>query len=145
MQHRWQGDRQGLEHRAEPGSKGGSYGSAARGTSCLAVSADAHGAVYEARLTLEDIEADAAQAVDVWVVDLGEEADLGGSHRVVVWQEKLKLEYAAWILSVRCTDPPHAPKIYPRRATGRGHRWSRRSIAGYHRGVSQRCLVLWWL
>ena len=40
-----------------------------------------------APLTLQDIEADAAQLVDVGVVDLGQEADLRGHHRVVVCQE----------------------------------------------------------
>lgn len=43
----------------------------------------------KATLTLEDIEANAAQPVDIGVVDLGKEADLGGSHGVVVWQKEL--------------------------------------------------------
>ena len=49
------------------------------------------------KLTLKDIEANAAQPVDVGVVDLSEEADLGRSHGVVVGQEEFKLEYAACI------------------------------------------------
>jgi hypothetical protein len=51
-------------------------------------------------LTLQNIEANAAQPVDVGVIDLGQEADLGGCHRVVVWQEKLEFENAAYVLSV---------------------------------------------
>jgi hypothetical protein len=47
--------------------------------------------------TLQDIKADAAQPVDVWVVDFGEEADLGRSHGVVVGEEQLQLEDAACI------------------------------------------------
>lgn len=46
--------------------------------------------------TLEDIETDATQLVDVWVVDLGEEADLGRDHGVVIRQEQLKLELSAY-------------------------------------------------
>lgn len=34
-------------------------------------------------LVLEDVEADAAELVDVRMIHLGQEADLGGSHRVV--------------------------------------------------------------
>lgn len=51
-------------------------------------------------LTLEDVEANAAQPVDVGMVDLGEEADLGRSHGVVVWQEELELEDTACMLLV---------------------------------------------
>jgi hypothetical protein len=46
-------------------------------------------------LTLEDIEANAAQPIDVWVVDFGEESDLGRGHGVVIRQEQLELEDAA--------------------------------------------------
>lgn len=42
--------------------------------------------------TLQYIQADSAEAVDVGVVDLGEEADLGGSHGVIVGQEQFELE-----------------------------------------------------
>jgi len=35
------------------------------------------------------------------VVDLGEEADLGRSHGVVVWQEQLELEDAALVRRLR--------------------------------------------
>ena len=37
-----------------------------------------------ALLTLQDVEADAAELVDIGVVDLGEEANLWGDHRIVV-------------------------------------------------------------
>lgn len=46
--------------------------------------------------TLQDVQADAPQTVDVWVVDLGEKADLGWGHGVVVWEEEFKLENAAY-------------------------------------------------
>jgi hypothetical protein len=44
------------------------------------------------RLTLEDVETNAAQSVNVGVVDLGKEADLGWGHGVVIWEEELELE-----------------------------------------------------
>lgn len=44
---------------------------------------------------LEDVEADAAELVDVGVVDLGQEADLGRRHRVLFREEELELELAA--------------------------------------------------
>lgn len=55
------------------------------------------GADLEGRgpLVLEDVEADAAQLVDVGVVDLGQEAHFRGRHWVVVWEEELELELAA--------------------------------------------------
>jgi hypothetical protein len=43
-------------------------------------------------LTLQDIEADAAETIDVGVVDLGKEADLGRGHGVVIGKEELKTE-----------------------------------------------------
>jgi hypothetical protein len=43
-------------------------------------------------LTLQDIQADTAKAIDVGVVDLGQEADLGRRHGVVVGKEELKTE-----------------------------------------------------
>lgn len=45
-------------------------------------------------LTLQHIEADSTKSVDVWVIDLCEEANLGRSHGVVVGQEKFQLEDA---------------------------------------------------
>ena len=48
-------------------------------------------------LTLEDIETDATQPVDVGVIDLGEEAHLGRRHGVVVGEEQLELEDATFI------------------------------------------------
>jgi hypothetical protein len=39
------------------------------------------------RLTLKHVEANAPQSVDVGVVDLGKEPDLGRGHGVVVWEE----------------------------------------------------------
>jgi hypothetical protein len=48
--------------------------------------------------TFEHVEADAAEPVDVGVVDLGQEAHLGGRHGVVFRQEELELEGAACCL-----------------------------------------------
>lgn len=45
--------------------------------------------------TLQDIQTDTAQLIDVRVEDLGEEANLGRSHGVVVGEEQLELEDAA--------------------------------------------------
>ena len=47
-------------------------------------------------LTLQDVQADAAKTVDVGVVDLGEEANLWRSHGVVVREEELEIEDAAY-------------------------------------------------
>lgn len=47
-------------------------------------------------LTLQHVQAYPAQAVDVWVVDLGQEANLGRRHRVVVREEQLQLEHAVY-------------------------------------------------
>lgn len=44
--------------------------------------------------TLKNVEADTTQLVDVGVEDLGQEADLGRDHRVVVRKEELELEGA---------------------------------------------------
>lgn len=48
-------------------------------------------------LTLENIKTNAAQPVDVGVVDFGKEANLGRSHGVVVRQEELELEDTAYM------------------------------------------------
>ena len=45
--------------------------------------------------TLQDVEADAAEFVDVGVEDLGQKPDLGRRHGVVVGKEQLELENAA--------------------------------------------------
>jgi len=42
--------------------------------------------------TLQYIQADSAEAIDVGVVNLGKKADLGRSHGVVVGQEQFELE-----------------------------------------------------
>ena len=46
------------------------------------------------RPTLKNVEADAAQLIDVGVKDLGQEADLGRRHGVVVGEEQLEFEDA---------------------------------------------------
>lgn len=49
-----------------------------------------------APLVLQNVQADATQLVHIGVVDLGQEADLGGRHRVILREEQLQLEHAAW-------------------------------------------------
>ena len=51
-------------------------------------------------LTLQHIQADAAQLVDVRVEDLGEEADLGRGHGIVIWKEELEFKDATWGLLI---------------------------------------------
>lgn len=46
-------------------------------------------------LTLEDVQADPTKSVDIGMIDLGQKADLGWHHRVVLRQEQLQLELAA--------------------------------------------------
>lgn len=71
-------------------------------------------------VAFEDVEADAAELVNVWVVDLGEETNLGWGHWVVVWEEELEVEDATY-----CSQPSFmygsSVRAYPRRATGLGH------------------------
>jgi len=52
-------------------------------------------------VALEHIQTDAAELVDVGVVDLGQEADLWWGHGVVVWEKELELEYASFIWRLR--------------------------------------------
>lgn len=62
-------------------------------------------------LTLQDVEADTAELVNVGVVDLGQKANLRGRHGVFLGQEQLQLEDTAYdaegafsILSVRTSS-----------------------------------------
>lgn len=48
-------------------------------------------------LTLENIQANTTQFVNVGVVDLGEESNLWRGHRVIIWEEKFELEYTTYI------------------------------------------------
>lgn len=50
--------------------------------------------------TLQDIQANSSETVDVGVVDLGQESDLRGSHGVVFGQEQLKTEDATLLQSI---------------------------------------------
>eukprot|EP01084_Bolivina_argentea_P143793 252456_1 len=54
-------------------------------------------------LVLDDIEADAAELVDVGVVDAGEEAHLGRDHGVLLGEEELEVEDAALVGGLRGT------------------------------------------
>jgi hypothetical protein len=93
--HRSREGRPGSGRRGEPGWRGEWCGSGGQATSCLRLLAKTRARDERVRLTLEDVEADAAQSVDVGVVDLGEEAHLGRGHGVVVGKEQLELEDAA--------------------------------------------------
>lgn len=53
------------------------------------------------RLTFQHVKADAAELVDIWVVDLGEEANLGGRHRVVIGEEEFEVKDTSWGALVR--------------------------------------------
>lgn len=90
------------------------------------------------QLTLEDVQTDAAQSVDVGVVDLGEEADLGRGHGVVIGEKELELEDAAWSCQP-ARQPRSDEQAYLRTVTVRGRRWSRQSTADCRRGESRRC------
>lgn len=46
-------------------------------------------------LTLQNIQTDATQFVNVGMVDLGKESNLWWGHRIVVWEKELELEYTA--------------------------------------------------
>jgi hypothetical protein len=54
--------------------------------------------------TLQNVQADSTEAVDVWVVDFGKEADLGRGHGVVVGQEQFELEDSTWIVCQSRSD-----------------------------------------
>ena len=48
-------------------------------------------------LTLQDIQADTSETVDVGVVDLSQESNLRRSHRIVFGQEQLKTEDTTFV------------------------------------------------
>lgn len=81
-------------HQAELELTAGWYGFGGQATSCLSRLAYGSPQSMVDDLTLEDVQADSTEAIDVGVVDLGEEADLGWCHGVVVGQEELELEDA---------------------------------------------------
>jgi hypothetical protein len=93
--HRWREGRRGWGHLVEPGWIGGWCGSGGQATSCLGGQQTLTKLDTRVSLTLEDVEANTAQSVNVGVVDLGEEADFGRGHGVVVREEQLELEDAA--------------------------------------------------
>jgi len=86
----------GWGRRGELEWKAGWYGFAEPETSYLETLADVFQLAQRLPRTLENIQADPAQAVDVWVVNLGKESDLGGCHGVVIRQEQLELEDTAY-------------------------------------------------
>ena len=50
--------------------------------------------VEERRRTLQNIQAYAAELIDVGMIDLCQEADLWWCHGVIVWEEEFELEDA---------------------------------------------------
>ena len=55
-------------------------------------------------LVLENVQANSAKLVDVWVVDLGSEENLWWHHWVLVWQEQLAVEDASLVWSFSWTS-----------------------------------------
>jgi hypothetical protein len=51
-------------------------------------------------LVLDDVQADSAQLVDIWVVDLGDEKHLWWHHWVLVWQEEFAVEKTSLVRSL---------------------------------------------
>lgn len=49
---------------------------------------------YLGHLTLENIETDTTELVNVGMIDFGQESDLGRGHWIVIWKEQLKLKNA---------------------------------------------------
>lgn len=82
------------EHRAVLVLIGGWCGFGGLETSCLYWSDIGGRRKSPSSLTLKNVQANPAQLVDIGMVDLGEESDLWWGHRVIVRQEKLKLENA---------------------------------------------------
>lgn len=77
-------------------------------------------------LTFENVKTNAAESVDIWVIDLGKEADFGWGHGVVVGKEQLELEDAACCCQPRSAarlSAPTRPITHPHMATAKGHRW----------------------
>lgn len=51
-------------------------------------------------LTLQNIQADTTQAINIRVVDPGQEADFGRGHRVIIRQEELEPEFTTYSQAV---------------------------------------------
>jgi hypothetical protein len=84
--------RLGSEHRGGLGWRGGWFGFEGRETNCLQEMELATQTVCKApeeiiQRTLENIETDAAELVNIGVVNLGQESDLRRCHRVIIWEE----------------------------------------------------------
>jgi hypothetical protein len=74
-------------------------------------------AVGDERLTLQHVKANAAELVDVGVVDLGEETDLWGRHWVIIWEEEFEVEDATWdVLVWFKPGKPRQDATYPHKA-----------------------------
>ena len=72
-------------------------------------------------LTLQDVQTDSAKAVDVGVVYLGKEADLGRGHGIVVRQEELELEDSTWRSGSEAAGAEDQAKLaYLRREIAKG-------------------------
>lgn len=49
--------------------------------------------------TLQNVQTDTTQLVDIWMIDLGEKSNLGRRHGVIVREKELKLKNPAYVLS----------------------------------------------
>lgn len=83
-----------------PGWRAGLFGFVEQETSCLVIIwLDIYSHIDKGQgksmRTLQDVQADTTELVDIRVEDLGEEADLGRRHRVVVGKEELEFEDTA--------------------------------------------------
>ena len=54
-------------------------------------------------LVLEDVKTDATKLVNVRMVDLSSEENLGWNHRVFLWEEELKVKHPAFERSITWT------------------------------------------
>ena len=70
--------------------------------------------------TLQHVQTDSSQLIDVGVVDLGEESDLGWRHGIVIWQEEFKLENASFKESVAASGNT-VSETYPRTVIVKDH------------------------
>lgn len=99
-------------------------------------------------LTLEYVQADPTELINVGVVDLGQEANLGRNHGVIICEEQLELEDAAYDITGLCvnsglSDAQRASMdtmwcrrlAYPRMVIRTDREFRRRNNEGYLREV----------
>ena len=92
--------------------------------------------------TLQHVKADAPQLIDVWVVNLGEESDLGRRHWVVLGKEGLEVEHAS--CSAREDSTSHTSQTNAHEIAGPEHvgRSGRRGEPSYGEPLGPSILTL---